>query len=56
MITMQIPNDIYLGDEDGPFTCPVDGARTDTVETDGKIYMERCLQCNKIFAFEIEEE
>lgn len=51
-ITMEIPNIIYGGSEDAPFTCPEDGARTNTVETDGRIFMERCLSCNKIFAFD----
>jgi hypothetical protein len=50
-ITMKIPNTIYGGGED-PFTCPEDGARTNTVETDGRIYLERCPACNKIFAFD----
>jgi len=51
-ITMEMPDTIYGGSEDAPFTCPFDGARTNTVETDGRIFMERCLSCNKIFAFD----
>lgn len=50
-ITIEIPNVIYGGNE-GPFTCPEDGARTNTIEDDGRIYIERCLACNKIFAFD----
>jgi hypothetical protein len=49
---MEMPDTIYGGSEDAPFTCPFDGARTNTVETDGRIFMERCLSCNKIFAFD----
>ena len=49
---MKIPDIIYGGDEDGPFTCPVDGARTNTVETDGRIFLEKCVKCNEVFAFD----
>jgi hypothetical protein len=46
---------IYGGGED-PFTCPFDGARTDPVENDGKIYIEKCLECSKVLAFDFDEE
>jgi hypothetical protein len=46
----------FIADDDQPFTCPYDGARTMPVSDNGVVYTERCIECNKLFNFDISED
>jgi hypothetical protein len=47
---------VYIADPDQPFTCPYDGARTDFVDAVGDQYVERCLECKRVFYFEFDND
>lgn len=46
---------IYSVGEDEPFTCPLDGARTEAIYDNGDLYHERCPECKLTFYFQFED-
>ena len=45
----------FICDQDNPTTCPYDGTRTELIEALADHCVERCLQCDKIYRFWIED-
>lgn len=45
-----------IAENDSPFTCPYDGARTEFLGVSNNVYAEACPHCGNVFNFEFDEE
>jgi hypothetical protein len=48
--------EIFIADQDQPFTCPYDGARTEMVGASGFLHIEQCPCCMRTIYFEFDRE
>ena len=47
--------EIFIADDDQPFTCPYDGARTEWAGASGFLHIEQCPCCMRTIYFEFDK-